>query len=69
MTNTIVFKGCVHLRYTGFSVPRQAISCKQGTALCFARLDSEGQLQLVQFCKRGRLNDPLAGIERKCCSD
>jgi hypothetical protein len=63
----IKFKGCDKLKYEGFNVPRQAISTKNGTAVCFARLDSDGQLQLVQFCIRGRMNNPLSGIEIKCC--
>ena len=67
--NEIKFKGCDQLQYEGYNVPRQAISIKNGTAVCFARFDPDGNLQLVQFCKRGRLNYPLSGIEIKCCPD
>jgi hypothetical protein len=66
---TFNFKGCRHLQYDGFSVPRQAISAGKETAICFARHDLDGNLQLVQFCPRGRLNDPMSGITIKCCAD
>ena len=64
----IIFKGCKYLQYEGYSIPRQAISLNGETALCYARLDPDGVLQLCQFCIRGRMNDPESGITKKCCS-
>ncbi len=66
---TFKFKGCHELQYEGFSVPRQAISLGGGTAICFARHDYDRNLQLVQFCKRGRMNSPESGITLECCPD
>jgi len=63
------FKGCHELKYDGFNVPRQAIVFGGKTVICFARFDPDRVLQLVQFCKRGRMNGPESGITTKCCSD
>jgi hypothetical protein len=68
-TETYVFKGCKYLLYNqNMCVPRQGINLGTPT-LCYARIDVDGVLQLVQYCKRGRINFPEAGITVKCCSD
>jgi hypothetical protein len=68
-TETFEFQGCKFLCYhEAMTVPRQGISLGQ-KALCYARFDPDGILQLVQYCKRGRMNFPEAGITKKCCSD
>jgi hypothetical protein len=69
-TETFEFEGCKHLKYDDdMTVPRQGISLFQQKALCYARFDMDGQLQLVQYCIRGRMNFPEAGIPTRCCSD
>jgi hypothetical protein len=69
-TETYKFIGCKFLRYKDeMTVPRQGISMRGQAALCYARFDVDGNLQLVQYCKRGRMNHPEAGLSQKCCSD
>ena len=65
-----IFDGCKFLKYDGdMSVPRQGINIGRQKSLCYARFNADGVLDLVQYCKRGRMNYPEAGITRQCCSD
>jgi hypothetical protein len=69
-TETFIFKGCKFLQYDKpMCVPRQGISLGGNKSLCYARFDIDGKLNLVQFCKRGRMNHVESGITYKCCGD
>jgi len=70
-TEIFNFEGCKFLKYNDkMSVPRQGIHFGAGVkALCYARFDFYKKLELVQYCKRGRMNNPECGITIRCCSD